>query len=67
MAHIKFVASLCSQLIAIVEDRIGMVIPRILCQLINETFFAVREGVATPEDTDIAMKLGTDHPDGPFE
>ena len=51
---------------AIVQDRIGMVMPRILCQLVNEAFFAVIEDVAAPKDIDIAMKLGTNYPDGPL-
>lgn len=52
---------------AIVQDRIGMVMPRMLCQLINEAFFAVMEGIASPADIDTAMKLGTNYPYGPLE
>lgn len=51
----------------IVRDAVGMVLPRILCMLINEAAFAVMEGVATPEDIDTAMKLGTNYPRGPLE
>jgi 3-hydroxybutyryl-CoA dehydrogenase len=51
---------------AAVQDRIGMVMPRILCQLINEAFFAVGEQVGTPNDIDTAMKLGTGYPEGPI-
>src|SRR5208283_601070 len=32
--------------IAIVQDRVGMVLPRILCQIINEAMFAVQQDVA---------------------
>ncbi len=53
--------------IEIVRDAVGMVLPRILCALINEAAFAVMEGVATPEDIDTAMKLGTNYPRGPLE
>ncbi len=53
--------------IEIVQDRIGMVLPRILCQIVNEATFAVQEDVATPQDIDTAMKLGTNYPFGPLE
>lgn len=53
--------------IEIVRDTVGMVLPRILCALINEAAFAVMDGVASPEDIDTAMKLGTNHPRGPLE
>ena len=34
--------------------------------MINEAFFALMEGVASPEDIDTAMKLGTNQPMGPL-
>jgi len=40
---------------------------RIVAQLVNEASFAVEEGVATPADVDTAMRLGLNHPRGPFE
>jgi 3-hydroxybutyryl-CoA dehydrogenase len=43
------------------------VLGRLLAQLINEACFAVEEGVAEPDDVDAAMKLGLNHPRGPFE
>jgi 3-hydroxybutyryl-CoA dehydrogenase len=51
----------------IVEDRVGMVTPRVICMIINEAYFTVQEGTAIREDIDIAMKLGTNYPHGPFE
>ena len=39
-------------------DAPGLVLGRILCQIVNEAHFAVGEGVATAEDVDIAMRLG---------
>lgn len=53
--------------IAIIEDAVGMVMPRILCQIINEALFAVQSDVANPKDIDTAMKLGTNYPHGPIE
>jgi 3-hydroxybutyryl-CoA dehydrogenase len=53
--------------VSIVQDRIGMVMPRILCMLINEAAFASMENIASPKDIDTAMKLGTNYPYGPIE
>ena len=53
--------------IEIVQDRIGMVLPRVLCRIINEAAFAVSEDIALPQDIDKAMKLGVNFPSGPFE
>lgn len=60
----------CQQLnsaFTLVEDRAGLVTPRIICMIINEAYFTVQEGTATREDIDMAMKLGTNYPYGPFE
>jgi 3-hydroxybutyryl-CoA dehydrogenase len=43
------------------------IVERIVAQLVNEASFAVDEGVARPEDVDTAMRLGLNHPRGPFE
>lgn len=62
--------SLCDQLktsFQIVEDRVGLVTPRIVCMIINEAYYAAQEGTATRKDIDLAMKLGTNYPYGPFE
>ena len=34
---------------------------------INEAFFALEDGVSTMDEIDLAMKLGTNYPYGPFE
>ncbi|MBO3699433.1 3-hydroxyacyl-CoA dehydrogenase family protein [Roseivirga sp. E12] len=51
----------------VVNDRVGMVTPRIIAMIINEAFYTVQEGTATKEDVDLGMKLGTNYPYGPFE
>lgn len=51
----------------IVEDRIGMVTPRVVCMIINEAAFTYGEGTAGVEEIDQAMKLGTNYPQGPFK
>jgi|ERR1043165_588402 3-hydroxybutyryl-CoA dehydrogenase len=50
-----------------VEDRIGLVKPRIIFMIINEACFTLQEGTAGIEDIDTAMKLGTNYPFGPLE
>ena len=43
----------------------GWIVARVLSALINEAYFALGEGVATPEGIDTAMRLGTNYPRGP--
>ncbi len=62
----EFAASLGKES-AIVRDSIGLVMPRILCMLVNESYFAMMEGVAAGVDIDTAMKLGTNYSAGPVE
>jgi 3-hydroxybutyryl-CoA dehydrogenase len=50
-----------------VQDSVGLVLPRILCMLVNEAYFALTENVALPDDIDTAMRLGTNYPLGPVE
>jgi 3-hydroxybutyryl-CoA dehydrogenase len=50
-----------------VQDAIGFVSTRIISMIINEAYFALAENVSTKEEIDIAMKLGTNYPYGPFE
>jgi 3-hydroxybutyryl-CoA dehydrogenase len=51
----------------LVDDRVGLVTPRVICMIINEAYFTVQEGTASRKDIDVAMKLGTNYPYGPFE
>ncbi len=51
----------------LVDDRVGLVTPRVVCMIINEAYYTVQEGTASREDIDKAMKLGTNYPFGPFE
>jgi 3-hydroxybutyryl-CoA dehydrogenase len=53
--------------VSVVQDRVGMVLPRILCMIVNEAYFALQEGITSPQDVDVAMKLGTSYPFGPIE
>ncbi len=49
------------------QDYPGFVVNRILMPMINEAFTALMEGVASPEDIDKGMKLGTNQPMGPLQ
>lgn len=49
-----------------VNDYPGFVANRILLPMINEAIYAHMEGVATIKDIDEVMKLGMNHPMGPF-
>lgn len=49
-----------------VADGPGLVRARVVCCLINEAVSALMEGVASAEDIDKAMQLGTNYPHGPL-
>ena len=51
---------------AVSQDYPGFIVNRILMPMINEAIFALYEGIATAEDIDKGMKLGTNHPMGPL-
>lgn len=50
-----------------VPDIIGLVAARSISMIINEAWFALADKVSSKEEIDIAMKLGTNYPYGPFE
>jgi 3-hydroxybutyryl-CoA dehydrogenase len=49
-----------------VGDAPGLVLGRIVCQVINEAAFAVGEDVGSVEDVDAGLLLGLNHPHGPL-
>jgi 3-hydroxybutyryl-CoA dehydrogenase len=49
-----------------VKNSPGFVVNRILVPMINEAFFVLAEGLATPKDIDDGMKLGCNQPIGPL-
>lgn len=51
----------------IAPDIAGMITARIVAMIINEAFYTWGDGVSSREEIDIAMKLGTNYPMGPFE
>lgn len=52
---------------ATAEDFPAFIVNRILMPMINEAVYTLYEGVGSVASIDSAMKLGTNHPMGPFE
>jgi len=53
--------------VVVVKEAPGFITSRINAMIGNEAFYMLQEGVASAEDIDKAMKLGLNHPMGPFE
>jgi len=51
----------------LVRESPGFITSRVNAMIGNEAFLMLQEGVATAEDIDKALKLGLNHPMGPFE
>jgi len=51
----------------VVRESPGFVTSRINAMIGNEAFYMLQEGVASARDIDQALKLGLNHPMGPFE
>jgi 3-hydroxybutyryl-CoA dehydrogenase len=51
---------------AVSQDYPGFIVNRVLIPMINEAAFALYEGIASAEDIDKGMKLGTNQPMGPL-
>jgi 3-hydroxybutyryl-CoA dehydrogenase len=47
------------------KDSYGFVVNRVLIPMINEAINCVHEGLASPDDIDVMMKLRANHPVGP--
>jgi 3-hydroxybutyryl-CoA dehydrogenase len=53
--------------VVVIKESPGFVTSRINAMIGNEAFYMLQEGVATAADIDNALKLGLNHPMGPFE
>lgn len=60
-------AAIGKQAVVCRTDTAGFIVNRCLFALLLEAAHCVEDGVATPEDIDTALKLGLNHPMGPFE
>ena len=65
-ARVKDLAERLGKSPITVKNAPGFVVNRILVPMINEAFFVLAEGLATPEDIDTGMKLGCNQPIGPL-
>lgn len=63
---IKAVIEEMGKVAVFATDSPGFLVNRILMPMLNEAIFALHEGIATAEDIDAAMKLGTNQPMGPL-
>jgi 3-hydroxybutyryl-CoA dehydrogenase len=45
----------------------GTIAERVILAIVNEAYRALGDGVATEADIDLALRLGANHPFGPFE
>lgn len=53
--------------VVVIKESPGFVTSRVNAMIGNEAFYMLQEGVASAEDIDKALKLGLNHPMGPFE
>ncbi len=53
--------------VVVIREAPGFITSRINALIGNEAFYMLQEGVASPQDIDKAIKLGLNHPMGPFE
>ncbi len=51
----------------LIRESPGFITSRINAMIGNEAFYMLQEGIASPRDIDKALKLGLNHPMGPFE
>jgi 3-hydroxybutyryl-CoA dehydrogenase len=65
-AQTRAMAEKMGKITVVSKDFPGFIVNRILIPMLNEACFALAEGIATAEDIDTAMKLGTNVPMGPL-
>ncbi len=53
--------------VVVIKESPGFITSRINAMIGNEAFYMLQEGVASAQDIDKALKLGLNHPMGPFE
>ncbi len=53
--------------VVVIKESPGFITSRINAMIGNEAFFMLQEGIASAADIDKAVKLGLNHPMGPFE
>jgi 3-hydroxybutyryl-CoA dehydrogenase len=56
-----------SKEVVVIKESPGFITSRINAMIGNEAFYMLQEGIASASDIDKALKLGLNHPMGPFE
>jgi 3-hydroxybutyryl-CoA dehydrogenase len=63
----KLLAERLGKATVLAKEAPGFIVNRILIPMLNEAIFVLENGLATSEDIDSAMKLGTNQPMGPLQ
>jgi len=53
--------------VVVIKESPGFITSRINAMIGNEAFYMLQEGIASAKEIDTALKLGLNHPMGPFE
>jgi len=67
LAAVEQVAAKMGKETVLVRESPGFITTRVNASIGNEAFYMLMEGVASARDIDKALKLGLNHPMGPFE
>ena len=65
--EVKQIFSLLDKQYIEATDEPGLMAARPIAMIINEAYFALEDEISSKGEIDIAMKLGTNYPYGPFE
>ncbi len=64
---VKAVLEKLNKKIILTADVPGFISASVIAMIINEAYYAIEEQISTEAEIDLAMKLGTNYPYGPFE
>jgi 3-hydroxybutyryl-CoA dehydrogenase len=64
---VQALAKKLGKIVAVAEDFPAFIVNRILVPMINESVYALYEGVGSVSGIDVSMRLGANHPMGPLE
>ena len=67
LLHAAEVGKRMGKEVVVIKESPGFITSRINAMIGNEAFYMLQEGVASAADIDKALKLGLNHPMGPFE
>jgi 3-hydroxybutyryl-CoA dehydrogenase len=67
IARVAEVGKRMGKEVVVIKESPGFITSRVNAMIGNEAFYMLQEGVASAGDIDKALKLGLNHPMGPFE